>query len=117
MTDNIIKVVDAALADSPFTEDALALRFSEQQKNALRYIALKGVWLHWAGRRWRIEATHLAFDLARQSCREAAEGIGKVPNSVYSAKTVAAVERMAKANRRQATTIEQWDADDFAFNT
>ena len=117
MTDNIIKFVDAALADSPFTEDALALRFSEQQKNALRYIALKGVWLHWDKSRWRIEATHLAFDLARQSCREAAEGIGKVPNSVYSAKTVAAVERMAKADRRQATTVEQWDADDYAFNT
>ena len=38
------------------------------------------------------------------------------PNSVFSAKTIAAVERMAKADRRQATTIEQWDADDFTFN-
>ena len=57
MTDNIIKLLDAALADNPFTEDALALRFSEQQKDGLRYIALKGVWLHWDGGRWCIEAT------------------------------------------------------------
>src|SRR5213075_3444488 len=45
-----------------------------------------------------------------------AYGNGKPPNQVYSAKTIAAVERMAKADRRQATTIEQWDANDQNFN-
>jgi putative DNA primase/helicase len=101
------------------TEDALALRFSERYADDLRYIATKGTWLKWDGVRWYAEATHLAFDLARQSCRIDAQqfGNGKPPNSVYSAKTVAAVERMAKADRRQATTIEQWDANDLAFNT
>jgi putative DNA primase/helicase len=102
----------------PFTEDALATRFSEQHANDLRYIATKGTWLKWDGARWYAEATHLAFDLARQSCRSAAQefGNGKPPSTVYSAKTIAAVERMAKADRRQATTIEEWNADDFNFN-
>jgi putative DNA primase/helicase len=104
--------------DNPFTEDALALRFSERHKDDLRYIATKGVWLKWDGTRWYSEATHLAFDLARRSCRDDAQtfGNGKVPSQVYSAKVIAAVERMAKADRRQATTVEQWDAEDFAFN-
>jgi putative DNA primase/helicase len=117
--EKIIKLVNDAVAENPFTEDALALRFSELHKNDLRFIATKNSWLKWDGTRWYAEATYLAFDLARQSCRAAAEqfGNGKKPGSVYSAKTVAAVERMAKADRRQATTIEEWDADDFIFNT
>ena len=117
--EKIAKLVDAAVAENPFTEDALALRFSEQHKNDLRFIATKNSWLKWNEARWYAEATYLAFDLARQSCRAAAQefGNGKKPGSVYSAKTIAAVERMAKADRRQATTIDEWDADDFTFNT
>src|SRR5262245_62776652 len=96
----------------PFTEDALARRFSEKHKDDLRYIALKGQWLKWDGNRWLPEATLLAFDLARDSCREDAAhyGNGKPPSGISSAKTVAAVERLAKADRRQAATLEQWDA-------
>jgi len=65
----------------PFTEDALARRFSEKHKDDLRYIALKGQWLKWDGNRWLPEATLLAFDLARDSCREDAAhyGNGKPP--------------------------------------
>ena len=107
------------LAPDPFTEDALALRFSERHATDLRYIATKGQWQSWDGSRWFSEATHLAFDLARQSCRQDAQkfGNGKPPTNVFSAKTIAAVERMAKADRRQATTIEQWDSNDWLFNT
>ena len=114
--ENIIKLVDEAIADNPFTEDALALRFSEQHCDDLRYIATKATWLKWDGCRWCIEATYLAFDLARRTCRTVAEEVGAAPNSVFSARTVAAVERMAKADRRQATTIDEWDADDFTLN-
>jgi putative DNA primase/helicase len=112
-------VVGAAIADNPLTEDALAIRFSERHADELRYIATKGTWLKWDGGRWYAEATFLAFDLARQSCREVARefGNGKPPASAFSAKTVAAVERFAKADRRHATTIDEWDAEDFTFNT
>jgi putative DNA primase/helicase len=117
--ENIVKFVDAALAPDPFTEDALASRFSERHEHDLRFIAAKNCWLKWDGARWNSERTHLAFDLARQSCRDAARdfGNGKPPGLLYTLKTIAAVERMAKADRRQATTIEQWDADDLKFNS
>src|SRR5215831_6147035 len=36
---------------------------------------------------------------------------------VYRALTVAAVERFAKADRRQAATLEQFDADDWLLTT
>ena len=58
---------------SELTEDALALRFSERHADDLRYIATKGAWLKWDGARWYPEATHMAFDLARQSCRADAQ--------------------------------------------
>ena len=67
-TDPIEKLhaFETSAADNPFTEDALALRFSERHANDLRYIATKGTWLKWNGARWYPEATHLAFDLARR---------------------------------------------------
>src|SRR5690606_33986125 len=36
---------------------------------------------------------------------------------VASAKTVAAIERLARADRRHATRTEDWDADPWALNT
>jgi phage/plasmid-associated DNA primase len=53
--ENIVKLVDAAIADDPLTEDALALRFSERHAQDLRYIALRAQWFKWDGLRWRPE--------------------------------------------------------------
>ena len=105
--------------DNPFTEDALALRFSARHADDLRYVALKKQWFKWDGHRWQPEVTLCAFDLARDSCRADVReyGNGKPPVGVSSAKTVAAVERMARADRRQAAMIEQFDVEDFAFTT
>ena len=95
--------VDAALAGDPFTEDALALRFSERHEHDLRTLPQK---------RNGSNGTMFAGALnprcfARDSCRTDAKdyGNGKCPASVSSAKTVAAVERFAKADRRQAATL------------
>ena len=41
----------------------------------------------------------------------------RVRMAVASAKTVAAVERLAKADRRLAATIDQWDVDPWLLNT
>jgi putative DNA primase/helicase len=76
--------------------------------------------MRYDGRRWSKESTLLAFDLARRLCREltresnSKQGEAK---SVLSAKTVAAVERIARADRRMAATIDQWDTGPFLLNT
>lgn len=101
-----------------FTDDALALAFSEQHANDWRYVSAWGYWLHWDGQCWRRENTLRAFDLARLICREAAMRCEKISiaTKVASANAVAAVERLARADRRHAATTEQWDSDSWLLN-
>ena len=102
-----------------FSDEALALRFAERHDFDLRFVAAWGKWLSWAGDHWEFDDTLHAYDLARQICREVAAECnkGKIASAIASAKTVAAVERLARADRRLAATVDQWDADPWAFNT
>ncbi|OAI28690.1 hypothetical protein A1351_11335 [Methylosinus sp. R-45379] len=102
-----------------FSDEALALRFAELHAGDLRYVAAWGKWLSWTGTHWQFDETLHAFDLARAVCREAAAECNKskIANVIASAKTVAAIERLAKADRRLAATIDQWDADPWLLNT
>jgi putative DNA primase/helicase len=103
----------------PFSDEALALRFAERHECDLRYVAAWTKWLRWDGARWRFDDTLHAFDLVRQICREAAAQCNnpKICAALASAKTVSAVERLAKADRRLAATVDQWDLDPWLLNT
>jgi putative DNA primase/helicase len=112
--------IDCDLDRAPeFSDERLALRFAEYHKDDLRYVAAWGKWLIREKTRWRFDESMKAFDLARAICREAASQCNnpKTAANVASAKTVAAVERLAKADRRLAATIEQWDDDPWILNT
>jgi putative DNA primase/helicase len=114
------KIIDLDAQRPPtFTDEALALRFAEQYKPDLRYVAAQGRWLIWNGQQWRLDDTLRAFDLARNVCRRASAECNKnkVAAALASAKTVAAVERLAKADRRLAATMDQWDVDPMLLNT
>jgi putative DNA primase/helicase len=101
-----------------FSDEALALRFAERHAAALCYVAAWSRWLSFDGKQWSFDSTLLAFDRSRQICREAAASRkGKIAAQLASAKTVAAVERLAKADRRLAATVDQWDTDLFVLNT
>jgi putative DNA primase/helicase len=103
-----------------FSDDALALRFCDRHADNLRFVAVWGKWFRWDGARWRQDDTLYAYDLARLVCREAAaewHGSVNAKAAIASAKTVAAVERLARADRRIAATIEQWDLDPWLLNT
>jgi putative DNA primase/helicase len=67
--------------------------------------------MHYDGIRWDFDDTLHAFDRARAICREVAANCdsAKIGAAIASAKTVAAVERLAKADRRLAATTNQWD--------
>jgi putative DNA primase/helicase len=103
----------------PFSDEALALRFAERHLGDLRFVAAWNKWLIWDGARWRMDDTILAFDCSRAICREAAAECNKprLAATIASAKTVAAVERLARADRRISATVDQWDADPWALNT
>lgn len=99
------------------TEDALALEFTAQHALDWRYVSAWSDWLKWDGERWRKENTLHVFDRIRRICRQAAEASEKPKVKVYSASTVAGVERLAKTDRRHAATTDIWDLDTWLLNT
>jgi putative DNA primase/helicase len=103
----------------PFSDEALALSFAETHACNLRYVAAWGRWLSYNGTCWRFDDTLLSFDRARKICRDAAAQCNRAKTATVlaSAKTVAAVATLAKADRRLAATVEQWDADPWLLNT
>lgn len=102
-----------------FSEDSLALIFVDRHTHELRYVAAWGKWLAWTGTHWEIENTLAVFDLARKICRGAAARANKssTSNALAKAKTVAAIEMLARSDRRVAATKDQWDADPSFLNT
>ena len=73
-------------------------------------------WLLYDGARWNFDTTLHAFDRARAICREVALECDK-PAAVMAAKTVTAVVQLARADRRLAATVEQWDGNHLQFVT
>ncbi len=112
-----VEVADARPPE--FSDEALAQRFAERHGDELRYVAAWSRWYAWTGARWEVDLTLLAFDWARAICRAASSSADTphIKTALASAKTVAAVERLAKADRRVAATADQWDADPDTFNT
>jgi len=102
-----------------YSEEALALRFAQDHAKDTRFLAARGKWLFWAGTHWEFDDTLAYYDKARAVCRGAAAKCSepRVASVIASAKTVAAVERLAKADRRLAATIDQWDGQPDIFNT
>lgn len=118
--DNIVQLTalqDAGGELSATSEEAIALAFAQRHAGHLRYVAKWGCWLDFDGTRWANDETLHAFDRARAICREVALEGDKAASVVASAKTVAAVERLARADRRLAATATHWDADSWEFNT
>lgn len=120
--DDIIDLAEIRNRDAlppQFSEDALALRFAALHERDLRYVAAWGKWLSYDRTRWCTDTTCHAFDLVRHVCRDAAVDARKDRTKflLSSAKTVAAVERLAKSDRRLAATADQWDGDPWLLNT
>jgi putative DNA primase/helicase len=101
----------------PFSEEALALEFAAAHQHDLRYVPTWG-WLHY-DRKWKLDDQLTAFDFSRRICRQAARECDKGPQAaaIASAKTVAAVERLARSDRLLIANVEQWDSDQFMLST
>jgi len=104
-----------------FSEESLALRFSRLYADELRYVDGWGRWMCWDGMRWREDATLAVFDRCRAICRRASAECGDTKEraavKIAAAQTVAAIERLARSDRRHAAIVEQWDADPWLLNT
>ncbi len=102
-----------------FSDNDLALLFSELHADELRYVDDWGCWMRWQEELWGKDRVLHAFDLAREVCREAATHANsrQAKRRINSASTVAAIERLARCDKRHAATAEQWDADPWLLNT
>lgn len=111
----------------PYCDESLTLAFSARHEDDLRYCETFGAWFEWVGGRWGQDTTRRVFSHARRLCREkSAEALARIENEraaakiaslVASAKTVAAVVNLARADARHATAPDDWDADPWALNT
>lgn len=110
---NVLKEPVSIPADT--SEDGIARAFAERFKDRLRYDHTAGKWFQYGGGRWHEERTALAFDWARDVCRE---HNARQPNqTLLKVRTAAAVERFAQADRRLAVTHEEWNADPWLLCT
>jgi putative DNA primase/helicase len=105
-----------------FSEDALALHFTQQYMDDLRFVATWGKWLRYDGKRWEQDSVLDVFDNCRLICREASnecleERNEKLAKQLVAASTVVAVQRMATWDQRTAATVDQWDASVWLLNT
>lgn len=111
-----------------YSEDALALAFGEQHQDNYRHVAAWGKWLKWDGRRWASEETLEAMDLAREVGRTfglramtdpelSASKQVSIAYKMGEARTVGAIERMARADRRLAIEGDVFDKDPWTLNT
>src|SRR5262245_53680308 len=119
--DNVIQL--AALQDrgelDPATEEAIALAYADRHAIDSRYVAAWGRWLYYDGARWDFDTTLRAFDRARALCREVALECdsARTAAAIASARTVAAVVRLASDDRRLAATAEEWDSNPHLLTT
>jgi P4 family phage/plasmid primase-like protien len=107
-----------------FSDDAVALAFSLQHAGLLLYVPDWGHWLQWDGSRWARDTTLSVFDLARRICRAQSalagasdKGSGDRVAKIASAQKVAAVEKMARSDRKHAREASLFDADPWILNT
>ncbi len=106
-----------------YSEEWLALGFAEKHHHHLQYVSEQDAWMFWNGVHWEREKTLRAYNMIRAECRAAcsnAKADGSDARIVFDlskAKTRAAVETLARSDRRLASKSEDWDADDWLLGT
>lgn len=110
-----------------YSDIAVALAFSACRGEDLRYVAELG-WLLWDSTRWRRVPDVRVMGLARTVCvyvaALASHDLTLTPaqrpgivKGLESASTVAAVERLARSDRRHLLEVERLDADPLLLTT
>lgn len=102
-----------ALIDGEVSEDALALVFERQHERDLRYCHTAGAWYCWDGTRWKRDRRQLAFNYAREICRDFGGGAVKFSKAAVAS----AVERFACSAPALAADSEVWDQSPWLLGT
>ncbi len=107
----------SSLLAPAFSDEDLALRFAAEHAGDLRFTSAWDRWHHWDGNRWRTDDTLSALDLARSHCRLAAGRANKRQAHIASARSSSSVLQLARADRRLAMRVDQWDRNPWLLAT
>lgn len=104
---------------APYSDDALAAKFSEQYKADVRYVQAWDSWFVWDGQRWKQDDTQRVARLVQEMCELAARECARPAeaNRVRSVRTRTAVQGEAGVHGRLGATVEQWDTNLWLLNT
>jgi P4 family phage/plasmid primase-like protien len=102
-----------------YSDSMIAERVIDLQDGNMRYVVEHGKWLLWHNNVWQHDVTLEATRRVEAVCRDVARQPAhmKLAASILSAKTIRAVEGLARANVRAASTTSEWDADPWLLNT
>ena len=115
-----------AAALPAYGEDSLARLFAVLHGARLRHVGAWRCWMAWDGARWRRDDQGLAFNLARETCRIAANGArdparkgGNMScvGELSAAGLFGMVERLARSDPRVTAEPGLWDPDRDLLNT
>jgi putative DNA primase/helicase len=99
-------------------EAELARMFVDGLEHELRYVNSWG-WIYYDGTRWRRDEVLRAQWYATEFCRDVARRFEapRVQCAIASARTIFAVERLARGDDRLAATPDLWDAEALLLNS
>ncbi|MDD3676785.1 phage/plasmid primase, P4 family [Thauera propionica] len=102
-----------------FSDHALAALFSELHSEEWSYCEAWGKWLKWNGQQWKIDDTLMAQYAIRMLCHKVSlkADSTNLAARIASHKTISSVERIARADKKIATSANDWDADAWLLNT
>ena len=114
---NPFEAIDAALGidpreDGPITEDRIALAFTAQHGDTMRFDHDAGRWYEWQSDHWKPDPTSRAFSYCRDLARRASDhahvnDLKQVRKAAFSG----GVEKMARTDPAHAVTQDAWDGD------
>ena len=109
------------------SDDDLARRFTARHRDRFLYCEELGRWYQWTGTHWAHDNTRAVFDAARASSRrDLAEALQAdltdtqakaLRTRLGSAVTIAAIVRLASADRHHAVRVTELDSDPWSLNT
>jgi hypothetical protein len=123
--ETIRKLLKSSMPDgglpAQLSEDALALRFSDEQADDLRFVEKWGRWRNWDGCRWE-DTTLQVQNKVRLLCRKVLAECDprrrkQFELRIASKHSVSAIEALSRCDPRHAASVDQWDRDPWLLNT
>jgi putative DNA primase/helicase len=103
----------AGIDPKDVSEDTVALAFTAQHRNDMRFCHSAGRWFQWDGVRWARDDAMRAFHFAREISRNMSDSL----KSVCKASVATGAEKFARADPAHAVTGEIWDCNPWLLGT